>query len=50
MEQRNLCDECKSCEDAKNFSLEDCFDICGYPVDILRKVEDERNNQNNERT
>ena len=45
MDKRNLCDKCAECED-NNKSWAFCFDVCGYPVDMLRKIEKKRNLQN----
>ena len=39
---RNLCDDCKECED-NDKSMSYCFDVCGIPLDILHNVENERN-------
>lgn len=39
---RNLCDDCKDCED-NDKSISYCCDVCGIPLDILEAAEKERN-------
>lgn len=44
MMKRNLCDNCKDCED-NDESILYCIDKCAVPIDILNDVEKERNNR-----
>ena len=39
---RNLCDDCKECED-KDKTISYCCNVCGIPFDILKNIENERN-------
>lgn len=41
---RNLCKECETCPDRTN-SMRQCFEECGYPLDILMEKERERNSR-----
>lgn len=41
---RNLCKECETCPDNKN-SMRQCFEECGYPLDILMEKERKRNSR-----
>lgn len=42
--KRNLCDDCKNCED-NDKSISYCCDVCGIPLDILQDTENERNDK-----
>ena len=46
---RNICDECKNCEDRDIASMTDCFAICGYPLDALTEIEKRRNKEDDTR-
>lgn len=46
---RNICDECKNCEDRDIASMIDCFAICGYPLDALTEIEKRRNKEDDTR-
>ena len=41
---RNLCDNCKDCED-NDKTIGYCYTVCGRPFDILRNIEKERNDK-----
>lgn len=47
--RRNICDECKYCEDRDMATITDCFAICGYPLDILKEIENRRNKEDDKR-
>lgn len=44
---RNLCDDCECC-DFNRWSLRTCMEQCPYPEKILRDIEDEREEKENE--
>lgn len=46
---RNICDSCNFCEYKDKATLEDCIEICAYPIQALKEIEIRRTKENDTR-